>query len=879
MAPSEDVAVAVTVDASGYVYVTGYSNGSYGSADYVTIKYNPNGDTIWMARYDGSVNSSNQAAAIAVDESGNVYVTGSCGTIKYNGAGIQQWIVNQSAEHLILDGTGNVYVTGTSNGDYLTIKYNSGGIQQWVARYAGPSSSNDVTAGLAVSASGNVYVTGSSGGDYATVKYNAAGVQQWVARFTGPGNFDDEATAIAVDEFGNVYVTGGSRDTLGTLDYATVKYDSIGNIVWVARYNKLGNFFNQAYAIAVDTSCNVYVTGFSGNSGWGGSVGDYATIKYNSNGDTVWTACYNGPENSEYDCNQAVALALDASGNVYVTGTSYSRFVEQGDYTTVKYNSVGVQQWVSCFTGPGDSRDWVSAFTLDASGNIYVAGTSNGDYATVKYNSAGVQQWNSQYKGIEFSNDEVDALAVDKSGNVYVAGTNVTVKFSNNGVFQWVIKQGANILAVDDSGNVFLPGMRKDDCFIVKYNSNGDTVWVASYYKPDHGVNAIAVDPSGNVYATCSSSDEYVTVKYNAAGIQQWVARYNGSTGYNDEGPSALALDAFGNVYVTGQSGGDYATVKYNSIGVEQWVARYNGPENDWDRAVAVAVDSLGNVYITGTSRGTWALSGGTYKGTHDDYATVKYNFAGVEQWVARYDGPGDLWDRAADLAIDKLGNVYVTGSSGGREWGYGTVKYNSEGKEQWIACLSHGDQHATSLALDGSGNIYVTGTFATIKYNSEGMAQWISQYFKEGDYCPGFHELKVDVSGNVYVAGTSYCSSGSVYTIIKYTQSPTFINQHTQSIPDFFALEQNYPNPFNPSTTIRYALSNNANVKLVIYDLLGREIATLVDEEQSAGRKEVEWDASAFSSGIYFYKLTAQQKNGGKAGNYVGVKKLMLLK
>ncbi len=89
--------------------------------------------------------------------------------------------------------------------------------------------------------------------------------------------------------------------------------------------------------------------------------------------------------------------------------------------------------------------------------------------------------------------------------------------------------------------------------------------------------------------------------------------------------------------------------------------------------------------------------------------------------------------------------------------------------------------------------------------------------------------------------------------------------------IPDKFSLGQNYPNPFNPSTTIRYALPASSQVKLVVFDLLGREIATLVNEEQSSGWKEVIWNAGNISSGIYFYKLTA--------GTFVEMKKMSLMK
>jgi hypothetical protein len=112
----------------------------------------------------------------------------------------------------------------------------------------------------------------------------------------------------------------------------------------------------------------------------------------------------------------------------------------------------------------------------------------------------------------------------------------------------------------------------------------------------------------------------------------------------------------------------DYTTIKYNSQGVELWVARYNGPGNDKDEPRALTLDAVGNVYVTGLSVGL---------NTEPDYATIKYNPEGVQQWVARHNGSGNGWDGATALALDAAGNIYVTGFDTGAGWSvYTTIKY-----------------------------------------------------------------------------------------------------------------------------------------------------------------------------------------------------------
>ena len=616
-----DTANALAVDAAGNVYVTGGSRGSESFNDYATIKYNPDGSEAWVSRYNGPGNDSDWAHELAVDEAGSVYVTGNSegsesgsdyATIKYNSDGSEAWVSrydgpgndDDEAYALAVDEAGNVYVTGqswVSEGaaydyaayDYATIKYNSDGSEAWVSRYDGPGNGPDYGNALDVDAAGNVYVTGQSwvsegapygyaAYDYATIKYNSDGSEAWVSRYNGLGGSNDIFGAMALDTEGNVYVTGESRGSEGGFDYATIKYNSDGTEVWVARYDGPGNDYDNANALAVDAAGNVYVTGRSAGSE---SDYDYATIKYNPDGSEAWVARYDGPENST---DQANALAVDAASNVYVTGWS------EDDYATIKYNSDGTEVWVARYDGPGNSTDQANALALDEAGNVYVTGWSEDDYATIKYNSDGTEVWVARYDGPGNSTDQANALALDEAGNVYVTG--------------W----------------------SEDDYATIKYNPDGSEAWVSRYNGPgnDHDwADALVVDGAGNVFVTGSSKGidsyyDYATIKYNPDGSEAWVVRYDGPGNGKDQA-DALAVDGAGNVYVTGVSQVDYATIKYNPDGSEAWVTRHQCGGDNYNPN-ALAVDGAGNVYVAGTTvlAHRWPPIGPPLRSV---YTTIKY--------------------------------------------------------------------------------------------------------------------------------------------------------------------------------------------------------------------------------------------------------------
>ena len=226
----------------------------------------------------------------------------------------------------------------------------------------------------------------------------AGGVYEaWVARYDGPGNNYDQASAIGVDNSGNVYVGGYSYGGATGADYTTIKYNSAGQQEWVARYNGLGNRDDYLFAMAIDAFGNAYVTGFSVVDS--DSHFDCLTIKYDSAGQEQWIARYTAP--SGYAAGDAIVL--DGSGNVYVAaegaipGDANTRFC-----VTIKYNAAGEQQWIREYDG-GMNSNRPTAIAVDNAANVYVTGTilacPTFEYLTLKYDSAGQEQWVTRYEG------------------------------------------------------------------------------------------------------------------------------------------------------------------------------------------------------------------------------------------------------------------------------------------------------------------------------------------------------------------------------------------------------------------------------------------------------------------------------------------------
>lgn len=435
-------------------------------------------------------------------------------------------------------------------------------------------------------------------------KGDASKVQEvWKRRVAYFQDLYDEAVGMAIDKSGNIYVTGKVTDAGKNYNYGTTRYNRDGNIAWGPIVETgLPAYDQEATAIALDDAY-VYVTGKIA-----GSNGDYSfgTIKYDrNNGKLVWSRQENG---DAANLDEAVAIAVDAQGNVYVAGNSFS--AARGlSYKVVKYDRDGNLKWKALSDANENSAnpDNVFAMTLDAVGNVYVTGIGYDhdegldDYMTVKYDGkSGQAVWKSLYHGS--AEDQAVALALDQAGHVYVTGR------SKNSLGDW-------------------------DFLTIEYNAaNGAALKTVKYDGGDNDMpTAMAIDASGNVFVTggCQHSYnnyDYLTIKYNADLDSIWTRHYNNPHMNEYEMAKGLALDAAGNVYVTGmsysgeQGGYDYATIKYDPQGATSWIIRYEGAGDDIPNAIAL--DQEGNVYVTGYSEKS--------PGADEDYLTIKYEQSAV---------------------------------------------------------------------------------------------------------------------------------------------------------------------------------------------------------------------------------------------------------
>ncbi len=499
--------------------------------------------------------------------------------------------------------------------------------------------------------------------------------------------------------------------------------------------------------------------------------------------------------------------------------------------------------------------------SIDGSGNLVTGTIHNfkliyninfyGDVVIRKFNSSGSEQ----LAKIMTGKASIEGIETDAQGNIYVRG---------NFMDTLVIDQ-SNILLNTGSGfNI--------NYFLIKLNSSGTVLWKKNLnviYGADAMINAMKV--KGNfLYAGMQDIFQGSVKKFDLNGVEQMSITISALRVI-----SGLDADLQGNIYASGSCqqgsiifGGLGANcpyvysqyyVKFNSSGAGSWVRFVEDATFDSPKLVC---DAEGNCFASGDLNGSYWFGNIQALGPQwvFDFFVTKLDSSGTFVWLREIPHSQTITGDAGigyanNITIDNSNNVYFTGSQRGTiNWGNVTtvstgsediliLKFNTNGNLIWGKTAGGvSSDRGDAISLDNNGNIYVSGNF---------------------EQAAVFDTISVTGSGLI----NSYAAKLTNPAISGITKN--------ENVPLSFSLT-NYPNPFNPSTTIRFDIPSNvksekSNVKIVIYNILGKEIGVLVNEQLNPGTYEVNWNAEGFPSGVYVYRITA--------GDYTTSRKMMLVK
>jgi hypothetical protein len=556
----------------------------------------------------------------------------------------------------------------------------------------------------------------------------------------------------------------------------------------------------------------------------------------------------------------------------------------------------------------GRSDDAGMTVAMDADGNVYVAGhTASADFPTTntarpfrsglvgldvyvaKLSPDGALVYATYLGGT--GDETATALAVDTQGRVYLAGGTTSSDFPTT----------AGALNGFRGG-----GLLQSDGFLVRLSADGATIQYATYLggTGDDAVNALALDARGRVYLTGSTaSDDFPTTAGAfqtaragglALGTDAFVVRlrpdgaaltldYAGYVGGSfDETGAALAVDVQGRAYLAGFTNspdfptrnpiqaafagplrdfeGDAFVVRLSEDGAALDFATYLGGMRN-DQAAALALDAGGHVHVAGWTRSPdFPTTAGAYQDTRrgpEDAFLVKLDPDAGTMRYATYLGGGGT-DQAFSLAIDAAGQPVVGGTTDSEDFPLRAAAQDRFAGGEADAFVAH-------LDAVGSGLIFST-------YLGGSDAETLSSLAVNGagDVC-----ATGGTRSNNYLTAAGPALLGSpddaFVTCLGEAASGVPVEEAPLDLPQRFALYPNYPNPFNPTTTIRFDVQNQRRVRLTVYDVAGRKLATLVDGDYAPGRYTVTVDARAWASGVYFYRI--------EAGDYQETKKMVFVK
>ena len=885
---------SIAIDKEDNIIVLGSTEESFPRKN-VTLRscYNNSGQLQWQFKNDNLF-----IEQIVFDSLGNIYAQGNDSTgsfiMKLDSQWIVQWKIYDFMYYMIVDSLGNLYTT-TSNelGSYLeseivTKKYNSHGELQWERKYSRINESINFPAKLEFTSSGEVVVFGLSyipNGECPQtvfIKYSADGTEKNKLSFNETKSCWYTKT-LAVDESGSIFIATAIGDLPNT-NTCLRKYGSTGILQWTSTTNGFPR------DLVLDDNGSVYVVNESNR---------LTTVKFDKNGLQQWKKNLNLPYQYSSSVN---GISLDADNNLYIVGTSDSLGLSK--ILAVKYDPHGNEKWI--FNYPESEKTaQLGDIKMKSNGEIFAVGGNNeGDGILFKINANGVLEWEAKYEGTKYPYDIAIDIMLDSLKNIYVSGVSgieqskgIILKYDHLGNLQWkkeiLTKKpfASPIMKTTNDGSIYYSYSFSSEeeenvrfLSLLKFESDGSLNWQYEY-RSSSGVwqldpVQILVDYSGNAYifsnrAGPNLESAILIQKFSQFGNLIWTKEILDMQISSKE---TLSIDRNNQLYISINGTNDRIInfMKYNEHGERLWIKEFDPGPNGWCFPRNLFLDENGYEYILGFYHDTG----------NEKLLTIKYDSLGNQQWFNILETNSTTMP--LEINVDNNDDVFVACLISDSSWNdtFGLIKYDKEGTKQWMYKEYLGyNSNTFDTEFDTDGNIYFVssnGNMVISKYSKDGVLAWREEYVNsKWDFLwESPQKIIFDKEDHLNIVGTSqqwmvgfnaHWVASSIITTLQYDISITSLENTNSNVPLKFNLEQNYPNPFNPTTKISWQSPVSDKQVLKIFDVLGNEIATLVDEEKEAGYHSIDFDARELPSGVYFYQL--------RVGSFVEAKKMILLR
>jgi uncharacterized delta-60 repeat protein len=691
------------------------------------------------------------------------------------------------------------------------------------------------------------------------------------------------------------YAADGDSYTIDDVELLKIRPEPPPVMTWVTTYG--GPWADDVQQVQQTADGGYIVAGNTWSFGTGYS--DFLILKLRADGSITWQDVYGG-----IDPDYARAIEPTSDGGYIVAGWTESFGAGSHDAWILKLRADGSIDWQRTYGG--SAGDEVSSIQQSTDGGYIVAGWTESfgagsrDAWVLKLRANGSIDWQKSYGGTGY--EEASSIRQSSDGGYILAGRAGSfgaglwdawlLRLNPDGSVLWQKAYGSidwdvafSAQQTTDLGFI-VSGRRAGDAWVCKLNPDGSVSWQNLYGGPDldnyHGSFVQQTRDggfivAGQTFSFGAGSGDIWLLRLNANSSVSWQKTYGGGVW---DGAASIQQTADGGYIVAG------ATLSFGAGISDGWILKVDSSGNSGYCPAARAsnaVVSAANAQVTGTSASVMATPGVTATtAVTPAYASAEAQQicpassnliaipgfeTGTAPWKFYTDGAGTFANDAPGRASDRAARVAITMPGANAQLYQSGLRLQPNTRYRLSFWARSPSGHDLSAFLHKH----------TAPYTSYGLSEWTVdltagwQQFTRLFQTTGFSSGVADGRLRFWCASSGVAGDEFFIDDVELVWVGPAKESEQGDVPASVSLDQNYPNPFNPTTIIEFRIQNSELTILKVFDLLGREITTLINEVKQPGSYTVQWDASGVSSGVYFYRL--------RAGDFVQTRRMMILK